>query len=93
MFGLPLLHISFKYRVNRRPVVAKAIIAIGQFGCGVVTVAQFGAGFVCISQFALAWFALAQFAVAYSLIAQIGLYIHHGRGWLVKSVMEIAGLS
>ena len=36
--GLPLLHISFKYRPNRRPVVARGIIAIGQFGCGVVCI-------------------------------------------------------
>ena len=40
--GLPLLHASFKYRSNRTPVVARGIIAIGQFGCGVVCIAQFG---------------------------------------------------
>ncbi len=28
---LPLLHMSFKYRANRTPVVAKGINAIGQF--------------------------------------------------------------
>ncbi len=36
------------------PVVAKGIIAIGQFGCGVVTIAQFGIGLVAAGQFALA---------------------------------------
>jgi len=92
LFGLPLLHVSFKYRPNRRPVVAKGIIAIGQFGCGVVCISQFGIGLVCVCQFALGGFVLAQIAAAYSLIAQIGIYVHHGRGQLVKSVLELAGL-
>ncbi len=90
-FGLPLVHISFKYRANRVPVVAKGIFAIGQFACGVITVAQFGAGLVSISQFALAGFALAQFGAAYSLIAQIGLYIHEGHGQLVRSLAQLTG--
>ena len=42
LFGLPLVHVSFKYRPNRAPVVARGIVAIGQFGCGVITIAQFG---------------------------------------------------
>ena len=29
LLGLPLLHVSFKYRPNRRPVPAKGVIAIG----------------------------------------------------------------
>jgi hypothetical protein len=92
ILGLPLLHISFKYRPNRAPVVAKGIIAIGQFGYGVVTVAQFGIGLFSVAQFTVAGFALAQFAAAYSLIAQIGVYVHHGRGQLVKSVHELANI-
>ncbi|MCL4401562.1 MAG: zinc ribbon domain-containing protein [Acidobacteria bacterium] len=91
LFGLPLLHVSFKYRPNRVPVVAKGIIAVGQFGCGIVTVAQFGVGFICVAQFALAGFALAQFAAAYSLLAQIGLYVHEGHGQLVRSIMQFVG--
>jgi hypothetical protein len=43
MAGLPLLHISFKYRANRMPVPARGIVAIGQFACGVVTISQFAA--------------------------------------------------
>ena len=91
-WGLPLLHISFKYRPNRMPVVAKGIIAIGQFAYGVVTISQFGIGIFSLSQFTVAVYALAQFAAAYSLIAQIGIYIHEGRGQLVKSVAEIIGM-
>ncbi len=62
--GLPLLHISFKYRPNRVPVVAKGIISNGQFGCGIINISHFGIGVVSISQFAIAGFALAQFAFA-----------------------------
>jgi hypothetical protein len=89
LFGLPWLHISFKYSPLRRPVPARGIIAIGQFACGFLTLSQFGIGLVSISQFTLAGYAVAQFAVAYSLIAQLGIYIHEGHGQLVRSVVEL----
>ncbi len=92
LFGLPVLHISFKYRPNRVPVPARGVIAIGQFACGLVTISQFGIGLVSISQFTVAGYALAQFALAYSLIAQLGIYIHEGHGQLVKSFSEIIKL-
>jgi len=92
LFGLPLLHVSFKYRPNRVPVPAKGIIAIGQFGCGLVTIAQFGIGVISVCQFTIAGFALAQFAFAYSLIAQMGIFIHQGRGQLVRSLASILRL-
>jgi hypothetical protein len=91
LFGLPLVHISFKYRPNRVPVPARGIFAIGQFGIGIVTVSQFGIGLVSISQFTIAGFALAQFALAWSMIAQIGLYFHSGRGQLVRNIFSILG--
>jgi hypothetical protein len=90
--GLPLVHISFKYRSNRVPVVAKGVIAIGQFSCGIVTISQFGIGVVSISQFTIAVYALAQFAAAYSLIAQMGIFIHEGHGQLVKSLGELMNM-
>ena len=89
LFGLPFLHVSFKYRPNRMPVPARGIIAIGQFGCGVFTIAQFGVGIFTVSQFAVAGFALAQFGLAYSLIAQIGLYIHEGHGQIVRNLLQL----
>ncbi len=92
LMGLPLVHVSFKYRPNRIPVPAKGVIAIGQFAVGIITISQFGIGFFSISQFTLAAYALAQFAVAYSLIAQVGLYIHQGHGQLVKSLAELVTL-
>lgn len=89
LMGLPLVHISFKYSPNRRPVPARGIIAIGQFGMGIVTIAQFGVGLFGICQFALAGYALAQFAFAWSLIAQIGLYLHEGAGQAVFKLSEL----
>jgi len=91
--GLPLLHVSFKFRPNRTPVVARGIIAIGQFGCGVICIAQFGIGVFSIAQFTVAGVALAQFAFAYSLIAQVGLYLAEGHGQLVFSLPKLLGLS
>ena len=87
--GLPLLHISFKFRPNRVPVPARGVIAIGQFACGIITLSQFGVGVVSISQFTIAAYALAQFAFAYSLIAQFGIYIHEGNGQIVSSLSEL----
>lgn len=87
--GLPLVHISFKYRANRVPVPARGIIAIGQFGVGVITIAQFGVGLVSICQFTLAGYALAQFALAWSLIAQIGVYVDQGTGQIVWRLAEL----
>jgi hypothetical protein len=87
--GLPLVHISFKYRPNRMPVPAKGIIAIGQFAYGIITISQFGVGLISVSQFTIAGFALAQFAIAYSLVAQFGIYLYEGRGLFVKSLMEL----
>lgn len=87
--ALPLLHISFKYRPT--PVVARGVIAIGQFACGIVTVSQFGLGVVSIGQMVVAWYALAQLAFAYSLIAQVGVYLHQGRGHVVRQLFELIG--
>lgn len=89
LLGYPLLHISFKYRAGGKPVMARGIIAIGQFGIGVVNISQFGIGLVSIGQFTIAGFALAQFAVAWQLIAQIGLYVNKGYGQVVISLAEL----
>jgi hypothetical protein len=89
LFGLPLLHISLKFRSNLAPVPAKGVIAIGQFACGIFTLSQFGIGLVSISQFTVAAYALAQFAFAYFLIAQFGIYIHEGQGQIVIALNEL----
>lgn len=92
LLGLPLLHISFKYRPNRVPVPAKGVIAIGQFAYGIITLSQFGIGVVSISQFTIAGYALAQFAIADSLIAQFGIYIREGHGQITISLSELLGM-
>ncbi len=92
LFGLPWVHISFKYRPTRRPVPARGVFAIGQFACGIVTLSQFGIGIISVSQFTVAGYALAQFAAAYSLIAQFGVYIQEGHGQLVASITELLAL-
>lgn len=89
LFGLPLVHISFKYRPNRVPVPAKGIISIGQFGMGLMNISQFGFGLISISQFTVAGFALAQFGIAYWLIAQIGLYFDKGYGQIVRNIFDL----
>ncbi len=89
--GLPLVHVSFKYRPGRGPVPARGIIAIGQFAIGVVTISQFGIGVLSVSQFTIAGFALAQFAIAYSLIAQLGLYVDKGYGQVVRNIFDLIG--
>lgn len=89
MLGLPLLHISFKFRPNKVPVPAVGVIAIGQFGAGIVNISQFGIGLFSLSQFTLAGYAVAQFAIAYSCIAQIGIYVDRGFGQLVVRLTEL----
>ena len=91
LFGLPLLHISLKYRRARAPVPAKGIIAIGQFAFGVLTISQFGVGLFSISQFTIAGWAVAQFAIAYNLIAQFGIYLHQGHGEFVYKLVKFSG--
>lgn len=91
LFGLPLVHISFKYRPNRVPVVAKGVIAVGQFGIGIVNISQFGIGLFSLSQFTIAGYALAQFAAAYACIAQIGLYVERGYGQFVVRLADLLG--
>ena len=93
LFGLPIVHISLKYKPNLLPVPAKGIIAIGQFAVGIVTISQFGIGIFSLSQFTVAGYAVAQFAVAYSLIAQLGVYVDTGYGQLVRRLADLIGIS
>ena len=86
------MHVSFKYRANRTPVVARGVFAVGQFAVGVVTVSQFGIGLVSLSQFTIAGFAIAQFALAGSLLAQFGVYLHQGRGQFLLDLGRWLGL-
>lgn len=90
--GMPLLHISFKYRKNFMPVPARGVIAIGQFGAGIVNISQFGVGVFSFGQFCLGGWVLSQIAAGYAIIAQIGVYWEKGYGQIVYSLRELLGL-
>jgi len=87
IFGLPLIHISFKYRANRTPVVANGVIAIGQFGYGVITISQFGVGLFSLCQFSISVFTISQITMAAYAICQIGL-VHEGIGQVIVPLAE-----
>ena len=83
VFGWPLVHIAIgRNKKTGKLLVARGIIAIGQFAIGVVTIAQFGigilfgfgqfmGGLVAIGQFALGlYFGLGQFATGSIAIGQ-----------------------
>jgi len=96
ILGWPLVHIAVgRDSATGRLLVAKGIIAIGQFAVGVITVAQFGigilfglgqfvGGFAAVGQFALGlFFGLGQFATGLTAIGQIaaGGYVLAQVGW------------
>lgn len=87
--GLPLIHIAFKYRPNRTPVIARGVIAIGQFGVGLITIAQFGIGVACLGQIAVGVWAVGQLCAAWSCIAQLGIYVHSAIGMLTIHYSEL----
>lgn len=88
LLGLPLVHISFKYRANRTPVVARGWLAIGQFSSGVVNISQFGFGPFAVSQFAVAGVALSQICTAVAAVCQIG-FVYEGWGQLVWRLKDL----
>lgn len=65
LLGLPLVHIAIGWDMNSgRILVARGIIAIGQFAFGFFTLAQFGIGLVFgVGQFIAGTFAIGQFAL------------------------------
>ena len=63
--GWPLVHIAFGRDKEGKLLVAKGIIAIGQYGYGVITIAQAGVGVLfAVGQFVVGLFSLGQFAPA-----------------------------
>ena len=73
IMGYPLVHLAIGRTNQGKMLVAKGIIAIGQFAVGVVTIAQFGVGLLFgFGQFILGFTALAQFAGG--LLAGVGQF-------------------
>jgi len=84
IYGWPLVHIAIgRNKKTGRLMVAKGIIAIGQFAIGLITIAQFGigllfglgqfiGGILAVGQFALGlYFGLGQFATGNIAIGQL----------------------
>ncbi len=97
IFGIPLLHVAFKYRkqpgqICSKPVVAKGVVAIGQFGVGLVNISQFGIGLFSLAQFTIARWAIAQFAVARYGLCQMGI-VDEGVGQKLISFEEFGQLA
>ena len=65
ILGWPLIHIAIgRNKETGKLMVAKGIIAIGQFGIGIITIAQFGIGLLFgLGQFACGTFSIGQFAL------------------------------
>lgn len=83
--GLPLVHIAIgRNKKTGRLLVARGIIAIGQFGLGLVTITQFGIGFLfCFSQAGLGMISIGQVA--------IGIYF--GLGQIATGITVIGQLA
>lgn len=81
ILGWPLIHIAIgRNKETGRLLIAKGIIAIGQFGIGVITIAQFGIGVL---------FGLGQFAVGILAVGQFALGIYFGLGQFATGVTAI----
>lgn len=70
--GFPLVHVTVGRNADGKSLVAKGVVAIGQFATGGVCISQFGIGLISISQFAISVVSVSQFALAAIAVAQIG---------------------
>lgn len=77
----PLVHIAFgKNKKTGKWLIAKGIVAIGQYAIGVITIAQFGVGLL---------FGFDQFMAGFTAISQFALTIHFGIGQFVTGKTAI----
>lgn len=85
ILGWPLVHIAVgRNKQTGKLLVARGIIAIGQFGIGIITIAQFGIGLV---------FAFGQFVGGIYSIGQVALGVYFGLGQLATGVTAIGQLA
>ncbi len=71
VYGYPLVHIAFGRDARGKFRVAKGVIAIGQFGIGLITFAQIGVGFL---------FGFGQFIFGLTAVSQIAVTLLFGCG-------------
>ena len=67
ILGWPLVHVAIgRDKQTGKLLVAKGVIAIGQFAIGIITIAQFGLGLIfAFGQFTGGWIAIGQVAVRF----------------------------
>jgi hypothetical protein len=80
VYGWPLVHVAFGRDSNGRFRVAKGLIAIGQFGIGLITVAQVGFGLV---------FGFGQLMVGCTALAQIAVTAVFGIGQIATGYAAV----
>jgi hypothetical protein len=81
VLGWPLVHVAFgRNRETGALLVARGIIAIGQFGIGLITIAQFGVGLL---------FGLGQVVGGCVALGQVALGLQFGAGQLATGMTAI----
>lgn len=80
IFRIPLIHVAIGLDDRRRPLVAKGIIAVGQFGIGLITVAQFGLGVL---------FGFGQVVFGLTAIGQVAIGALIGVGQLATGILAV----
>ena len=81
ILDLPLIHVAIgRDRKTGKFLVAKGVVAIGQFALGVITIAQFGVGLL---------FGFGQFVAGYYAIGQVALGITLGIGQVATGMTAI----
>lgn len=84
VWGYPLIHVAFGRDENRRRRVAKGVIAIGQFGIGLITFAQVGVGIL---------FGFGQVLFGLTAVAQVAITALFGVGQLATGYVAIGQLA
>ncbi len=83
--GLPYIHIAMgRDRQSGKILVAKGVIAIGQFAVGLIAIGQFAVGIL---------FGLAQFSIGLFAVAQLALGAVFGLGQLAMGITAIGQLA
>jgi len=81
IFGWPLIHIAAgRDRKTGQLKVAKGVIAIGQFGIGLITIAQVGVGLL---------FGLGQVMCGFMTVGQISIGMYFGLGQIATGMIAI----
>jgi hypothetical protein len=85
IMGLPLIHIAIgRNKETGKLMIAKGIIAIGQFGVGLITIAQFGIGLL---------FGFGQFVGGVLAVGQLAIGIYFGLGQFATGMTAIGQMA